>query len=52
MNMLNYYKGAVHMKRHFKILANTRTDDGSFEIQEMEQEFDELPPHTRDFSRE
>lgn len=28
------------MKRHFKILANSRMDDGSFEIEEMEQEFD------------
>lgn len=25
------------MKRHFKILANSRMDDGSFEIEEMEQ---------------
>jgi hypothetical protein len=28
------------MKRHFKILASSRTEDGSFEIEEMEQEYD------------
>jgi hypothetical protein len=32
--------GGKSMKRHFKVLASSRTDDGAFEIEEMEQEFD------------